>query len=472
MTAPPTRWHKTRVTIMGLGSFGGGAGLAHYLASQGATVTVTDLQPESALQDSLIALADLPIRFVLGEHRESDFSETDVVFVNPAVPLSSPYLEIARQHQIPLDSEINLFVRECRGQVIGITGSVGKSTTTSFLGCILQAHDPRTLVGGNIGGSLLPHLSSIEPDTPVVLELSSFQLDHLAWQRYSPPIAIVLNLTPNHLDRHGTMAAYQQAKETILAYQTPSDIAILNWDDPIVRSMADCGQGSKWFYSMEEQLDTGFSRQDEAVIYRTAGQSKVLFQRSDLTIQGTHNLGNAAAAAAAARQLGVPATTIAQGLSAFKGLPHRLEWVATKNGVHYYNDSKATTPLATMRAIEAFDHPPLLLAGGYDKNTPFDELAHLMQQRVKTAIIYGATAPKLLAALKATGGSGQNVASLEIISCADLEAALQHAVALSEPRDVILLSPACASYDQFPHYEARGDFFRDHVQALPDSPAL
>jgi UDP-N-acetylmuramoylalanine--D-glutamate ligase len=223
---------------MGLGSFGGGVGLARYLARQGAQVTVTDLQPAAKLSDSLNALASLPIRFVLGEHREQDFTDTDVVFVNPAVPLTSPYLDLARRHQVFLDSEINLFVRECRGRVIGITGSAGKSTTTSLLGSILQWHDARTLVGGNIGGSLLPHLDEIAPDTPIVLELSSFQLEHLAWQAYSPPVAMVLNLTPNHLDRHGTMDAYQQAKESILAYQTPADTAILNWDDAIVRQMA------------------------------------------------------------------------------------------------------------------------------------------------------------------------------------------------------------------------------------------
>jgi UDP-N-acetylmuramoylalanine--D-glutamate ligase len=189
---------------MGLGSFGGGVGLARYLAEQGAQVTVTDLQPAAALQASLEALRDVPIRFVLGQHRQADFVETDVVFVNPAVPLTSPYLAAARAHDVPWDSEINLFVRQCRGRIAGITGSVGKSTTTSLLGSILQDHDARTLVGGNIGGSLLPQLPHIAPDTPVVLELSSFQLEHLAWQAYSPPLAVVLNLTPNHLDRHGT----------------------------------------------------------------------------------------------------------------------------------------------------------------------------------------------------------------------------------------------------------------------------
>lgn len=276
MTSHTGTWQHKRVTIMGLGSFGGGVGLARYLANQGASVTVTDLQSDERLKDSLQALASLPIRFVLGEHRERDFIDTDVVFVNPAVPLTSRYLDLARQHRVPLDSEINLFVRECRGRVIGITGSVGKSTTTSLLGSILQLHDARTLVGGNIGGSLLPHLDAITPDTPVVLELSSFQLEHLAWQSYSPPLAIVLNLTPNHLDRHGTMAAYQLAKEGILAYQTPTDTAILNADDPTVQIMAHRTPGRRLFYSMETALDEGVYRQDDTIVYATGGAAEHL----------------------------------------------------------------------------------------------------------------------------------------------------------------------------------------------------
>jgi UDP-N-acetylmuramoylalanine--D-glutamate ligase len=457
---------------MGLGLFGGGVGLARYLALQGADVTVTDLQPEDKLRDSLKALASLPIRFILGEHREQDFTETDVVFVNPAVPLTSRYLDLARRHQVPLDSEINLFVRECRGRIIGITGSVGKSTTTSLLGSILQLHDARTLVGGNIGGTLLPHLEEITPDTPVVLELSSFQLEHLAWQSYSPPIAMVLNLTPNHLDRHGTMQAYQQAKEGILAYQTATDIAILNWDDAIVRQMASRTSGRQLFYSTEVTFDEGVYCQDDQVIYASERQQTVLCHVTDVALRGRHNLGNAAAAAAAAAMLGAPPTTIVQGLQRFHGLSHRLEQVAIRRGVSYYNDSKATTPASTLRALEAFEQPIVLLAGGYDKGTPFDELADAAYRKTKATIVYGSTAPKLLQAFECA--SQQDISKpaqakcAQVMLCADLEAALTQAIALTVPGDVVLLSPACASYDQFPNYEARGEFFRSWVQGLPE----
>ncbi len=466
---PPTTWHGRRVTIMGLGSFGGGVALTRYLATQGASVTVTDLQSADALQASLAALRDLPVRYVLGEHRPPDFLDTDVVFVNPAVPLTSPYLALARTRGVPLDSEMNLFVRQCRGRIIGITGSVGKSTTTSLLGSILQGHDPRTLVGGNIGRSLLPSLSDITPDTLVVLELSSFQLEHLAWQHYSPPLAIVLNLAPNHLDRHGTMEAYQRAKEHILAYQTPADTAILNWDDAIVRHMARRGQGQRLYFSMQDTLPEGFYRQGTTLVMAKAGHTTPLCQQSDLSVRGAHNFSNAAAAAAAAAILGVPPATIAQGLSTFRGLPHRLERVATKSGVEYYNDSKATTPLSTMRALQAFEMPVILLAGGYDKGTPFEELGQVIQRRAKVALVYGKTAAQLAQAIAQAARDAPAGPQPQVVQLLNLAAAVQQAAALAEPGDVVLLSPACASYDQFAHYEARGEHFRQLVEALPDT---
>ena len=461
MSLAPIRWKDHRVTVMGLGSFGGGTGLARYLAEQGAAVTVTDLKDATALQDALAALRGLPIRFVLGEHRENDFTDTDRVFVNPAVPLTSPYLELARSHGVPLDSEMNLFVRQCPGRIVGITGSVGKTTTTSLLGSILQHHDPRTLVGGNIGGSLLSRLSDIRPDTPVVLEISSFQLEHLDWQGYSPPLAVVLNLTPNHLDRHGTMAAYQAAKEVILAYQTTEDVAVLNWDDPAVRGMAARGHGRRLYYSVLESLESGVYRDGPGLIFASGSERRVLCQVSDLRLRGLHNLGNAAAAAAAAAALDVPPAAISSGLQAFSGLPHRLEWIADKDGVAFFNDSKATTPYSTQCALQAFEQPVLLLAGGYDKGTPFDDLARAMQASVRIALLYGDTAPKLADALRRVSSPP------EFIQLPGLDGALHRAADLARPGEVVLLSPACASYDQFPHYVARGDHFRALVEGLP-----
>jgi len=462
---PPT-WHNTRVTVMGLGSFGGGIGLARYLVAQGARVTVTDLQKAEALTASLEALRGLPIRFVLGGHEEADFCDTDVVFVNPAVPLTSRYLQLARAHHVPLDSEMNVFVRQCPGRIVGLTGSVGKTTTTSLLGSILQLHDARTLVGGNIGGSLLDRLDAITPDTLVVLELSSFQLEHLDWLHYSPPLSVLLNLAPNHLDRHGTMEAYQQAKEVILAYQTPEDTAVLNWDDPIVRCMAARGQGQRLYYSVQESLDEGVSPHGTTLVLRRPGTRTVLCQQSDLRLRGAHNFGNAAAAAAAASTLGVDPDTIAQGLRRFRALPHRLELIDTKAGVEYYNDSKATTPVSTIRALQAFEQPLILLAGGYDKGTPFDELGAVIHARARAALVYGKTATQLAQAVQQAADAAPDQATPLLLQLPDLATAVQQAATLARPGDVVVLSPACASYDQYPHYEARGEHFRTLVHAL------
>jgi UDP-N-acetylmuramoylalanine--D-glutamate ligase len=467
MQSLPTTWRGRRATIMGLGSFGGGVGLTRYLVSQGAEVTVTDLQHAEALAASVQALHRLPVRFVLGEHREADFIDTDVVFVNPAVPLTSPYVQLARAHQVPLDSEMNLFVRQCPGYIIGITGSVGKTTTTSLLGSMLQLHDARTLVGGNIGGSLLPRLADITPDTFVVLELSSFQLEHLDWLQYSPPLALVLNLAPNHLDRHTTMAAYQQAKEVILAYQTPADMAVLNWDDATVRRMAAQGHGRRLYYSVEEVLDEGVSQHDTALVLAADGRRTVLCEQSDLHLRGAHNFGNAAAAAAAAATLGVPPATIRRGVQRFRGLAHRLELVATKGGVEYYNDSKATTPVSTIRALQAFTQPMLLLAGGYDKGTPFDELGQVIHARARAALVYGKTAPKLATAIAQAAHAAPEQPAPLVLQLPNLDTALRQAAALAQPGEVVVLSPACASYDQYPHYEARGEHFRTLVHELP-----
>lgn len=462
----PTTWQQQRVTVMGLGTFGGGVGLTRYLVQQGAHVTVTDLQPAEALADSLAALRGLPLRLVLGRHDMRDFTETDTVFVNPAVPCTSPYVQAAQAHHVPLDSEINLFVRQCRGTIIGLTGSVGKTTTTSLLGSILHLHDARTLVGGNIGGSLLDRLPDITPETYVVLELSSFQLEHLDWLHYSPPLAIVLNLTPNHLDRHGTMAAYQTAKEVILAHQTPADMAVLNWDDPTVRLMAACGQGQRLYYSVEEPLDNGVSRQGTALVLAQGGVRTVLCDQADLQLRGAHNFGNAAAAAAAATTLGVAPSTIAQGLRRFQALPHRLELVATKHGVAYYNDSKATTPVSTMRALHAFTQPLILLAGGYDKGTPFDELGQVIHTKARVALVYGKTAPQLALAIEQAAAAQPDHPAPLVRQLPDLAVALHQAADLAQPGEVVLLSPACASYDQYQHYEARGEHFRTLVQTL------
>ena len=459
-------WNGTRVTIMGLGSFGGGVGLAAYLARQGAAVCVTDLRTEDDLQASVRMLDGLPIDFVLGQHREQDFVDTDVVFVNPAVPLTSPYLALARGHHVRLDSEINLFVRSCRGRIIGITGSVGKSTTTAMLGSILRLYDTHTLVGGNFGGSLLSSLPLITPTTPVVLELSSFQLEQLAWQSYSPPLALILNLTPNHLDRHGSMAVYKEAKAHILRYQKPGDLALLNWDAIAIRDMGIERHATRVFYSIRETLAEGSFVKGQVACLSRGGRQQRLFRMDDVKLPGDHNLSNALAAATLAALFGVPPDIIAQGIRRFDGLPHRMERVARRCGVDFYNDSKATTPISTIRALQALRQPVVLLAGGYDKGTPFEELGKIIVETAKAALLYGKTAAKLADAISTAAGYSNRHLRPCVYRHDNLDAAFRQAMAIAEPGDAVLLSPACASYDQFPHFEARGEYFRQLVKQL------
>ncbi|MCZ6873266.1 MAG: UDP-N-acetylmuramoyl-L-alanine--D-glutamate ligase [bacterium] len=464
MQAAEETWNGKRVTIMGLGLFGGGAGLAAFLAQQGATVLVTDLRRAEELHPAIQTLQGLPVTFVLGRHRERDFTDTEVVFVNPAVPLSSPYLALARAREIRLDSEINLFVRYCKGQVIGITGSVGKSTTTAWLGSILRLYDSHTLVGGNFGGSLLPLLHTITSSTPIVLELSSFQLEQLAWQAYSPPLALILNLTANHLDRHLSMDAYKAAKEHIVAYQKPHDTSVFNWDEAAIRDLGADSAGKRLFYSIRDQLQDGTYVEDQRVLLSQAGRQHVLFHTADVKLAGTHNLSNATAAATTAALFGVPSDLIAEGIRQFHGLPHRMEVVGTYQGVTFYNDSKATTPVSTIGALQAFKQPVILLAGGYDKGIPFDDLGEAIQGCAKVALLYGKTATKLAQAIAAASPAPRRSAVAQ--QFADLDAAFQQAVTSAQPGDAVLLSPACASYDQFPHFEARGEHFRQLVMAL------
>ena len=295
------------VTIMGLGFFGGATGLAKYLVAQGAQVTLTDLKPAEELRDSIAALAGYPVRLVLGRHELADFTDVDVVFASPAVPEASPYLAAARTRGIPLDTEMNLFMRLCRGTVVGVTGSNGKTTTTSLIGAILKAADPRTRVGGNIGRSLLPEVAEIEPGDPVVLELSSFQLEDLAEVGRSPHIALLLNLSPNHLDRHGSMEAYLAAKRQIFAYQGPQDIAILNADDPHLRPLAAELRGRPRFFSLEHPVVTGTYLDGERILRARSGEVSEVCRREDIALLGRHNVANVLAAVAAADAWGVPA---------------------------------------------------------------------------------------------------------------------------------------------------------------------
>lgn len=452
-------WAGRRVTVMGLGLFGGGVGAAAYLARLGAKVTVTDLKPASALGPSIQALAGLPITFHLGRHLRSDFTRADVVVASPAVPEDSPYLELARRAGAQLTSEMNLFLAACPSRVVGVTGSNGKSTTTALLGQMLSRHVP-THVGGNIGKSLLDELAVLTPRDTVVLELSSFQLDDLAALRRSPHVAVVTNISPNHLDRHRTMAAYVRAKKNILRFQGPDDVAVLNADDAEVRSWRRDVRGRAVMYSVRRRLRGGVFADAGCIVFRLEGREERLDlgRPGSLKLRGRHNLQNVLAAATAARVLGVPVAKIAAALRAFKPLPHRLQPVGTRRGVLYVNDSKATTPEAARVAIEAFDEPVILIAGGYDKHLDPEPMVRAIRRRAKAVVLIGQTAGMLEARIGRRGPPVERASTLP--------EAVARAAARARRGDVVLLAPGHASWDMFENYEQRGEVFRRAVEAF------
>ena len=448
-----------RITVMGLGLLGGGVGVTRFLARQGADVTVTDLKDAETLAESVAKLDGLPVAFRLGGHVDADFTNADLVVVNPAVPDGSPFLAKARAAGVALETEINLFVKLCPATLIGVTGSNGKSTTVSLLHHLLAAGDRRAWLGGNIGRSLLEDLAAIGPDDLVVLELSSFQLGRLRATRRSPAISVVLNLSPNHLDRHGTVEAYAHAKQAILANQRPTDFALLNADCPAVSAWETVGRGSALYFSTSRAIGQAAYVDRGHAVWRHNGRDRALFRISDLTLVGRRNLSNALAASLAAALCGVEPAAIAARVGTFTSLEHRLEPVRELAGVRYYNDSKATTPEAAMAALDAFEQPVVLIAGGYDKHLPFDALGGRIAARARHVVLLGETAEQIQQAIAAHGATPTQIVP-------DLEAAVRAARAAAHHGDVVLLSPACASYDMFDNFEQRGARFKRLVEEM------
>lgn len=440
---------------MGLGLFGGGVGAVRFLVREGAMVTVTDLRPEKDLRASVRALNGLPVAFVLGGHEETDFRNTDLIVANPAVPRSSPYLKIAESAGVPITSEICLFVERCPAPIIGITGSSGKTTTTSLIGEMLKQKDKRTRIGGNIGGSLLDELDTLHADVPIVLELSSFQLDRLGDLPWSPQIAVITNFAPNHIDVHGSLQAYRKAKRQIVMHQTKSDWTIVNGEDAEVSRWA--GAGQRIVFAIEGEGDV-FVRGGK-IQHAIGGETRTICSADTISLRGRHNLGNALAATGAAIISGVSEKKIADVLQTFQGVPHRLEQVAEVNGILYVNDSIATSPDRTRTALMAFDRPIVLIAGGYDKGIAFDDMEVAIEERVAHLIVMGETGD----AIAATAKGKTNIHRVE-----NLEEAMDCATGLAQFGDVVLLSPASASYDQFRNFEERGQRFRECVEKLRD----
>lgn len=458
-----------RVLVMGLGRFGGGVGVTQWLARQGALVTVTDMAPGKDLQESLAQIEGLGVTLHLGEHRQDDFRHTDLVVASPAVPFESPFLKIAAGSGVPITSEICLFAERCPAKVVGITGSVGKSTTSAMTHHILRNAASKGLgwwkrawLGGNIGKSLLDSLDVIGADDIVVLELSSFQLEYLGQMRWSPHIALLTNLAPNHLDRHGTFAAYVAAKMNILRFQDLGldQVIICEEDAPLREHMVQMFGDLHlvWRYRVSKEGLPEVLREfaDEPSPHDVAAT----WEGFAPPLPGRHNVLNGAGAYAVALALGMPKKGFAGLLDGFEGLPHRLEFVREVAGVRYYNDSKATTPEAARKAFESFQGNVIGIVGGYDKKIDLAPFARLLVQHTRAVVCIGQIKDALVNEIRAKSSQpGQPV----IVTADDFAGAVTAARDLANPGDVVVLSPGCASYDMFTNYEQRGELFRQFV---------
>ena len=457
-----------RVTVMGLGSFGGGAAAVRFFAERGAIVRVSDQRSAEQLEGTLAQLGDLKgIDWQLGEHQWSHFSDADFVVLNPAVPPRHSIVQQLEAASIPLTSEMNLFWKLNRGRVIAVTGSNGKSTTTALIHSIIQANGQRCWLGGNIGRSLLPHVGEIAADDWVILELSSFQLRLLDQLKARPDIAVVTNFAPNHLDWHGTLDDYRLSKQAILRWQTADDRCVLNGNDADVASWPRSSLSSLVFGNVPDDsfLRHSPSEQNERHVwldasdvahFGTTGNDRPAEEmpiRDWCNLRGHHNLLNALLASTAARLAGASLEAVRIGLEQFEVLPHRLQFVAEINQRQFYNDSISTTPESTIAALDSFEEPVVILAGGYDKQVDLASLAIKIAERAKAASLLGQTAPALKNAITTIN------ARMPVSSCPDFDRAFSWAVKQSSPGDVILLSPGCASYDWFENFVDRGKQF-------------
>ncbi len=478
--------HARWALILGAGRQG--ASLAHFYARQGARVVLNDRRGARDLAPAWAALASEPVTWVTGGHPRFLLQGPEVVAVSGGVPLDLPLLVAARQLGLPLVSDAGLFFAVAPCPTVGITGSAGKTTTTTLVGRMVaaaarEAHGiaysqdekqddlaalpklfRKAWVGGNIGNPLLHQVFDMQPADVAVMEVSSFQLDIA---HASPRVAVVLNITPNHLDRHGTMDAYIAAKARILAFQRADDVAVLGWEDAHAWALRDQARGRVVGFGLTPPPSgvTGVYLKEDTFVWRAAdGHEEPLLSAERVALRGRHNRLNVAAALAVARVLGLGPGHMRAGVEGFTGVPHRLELVRVHRGVAWYNDSIATSPARVLAALASFEHEPIvLLAGGRDKHLPWDAFARAVRQRVQHLILFGEAAPLIREAVDAADGPLPQTLSV----VPDLHAAVQKAAALAEPGAVVLLSPGCASFDQFRNFAERGEKFRQWVHALP-----
>ncbi len=477
-TAAQLNLRDRRVTVLGLGREG--TALVRFLVAQGAHVLATDQKPAAALARFMQELEGLPVQLELGGHPASVL-DCDLLFVSPGVPLDAPILLQARQRRVLMSSETRLFCRLCPAPLVGITGSSGKTTTATLVARMAEASGRRTHLGGNIGSALLGRLADIAAGDLVVMELSSFQLDFFGPELHaepggqwvsplfpadgcSPAVAAVLNITPNHLDRHPTFASYAAAKRKILLYQRPSDAAVLNEDDPLTPALAHDVRGRLATFSLSKTMPEGACLRGDELVLRRAGTDQPLCRVDQLRLRGQHNVANVLAACAVAAEVGLPRECMVEVARTFQGVEHRLEAVRELRGAWYYNDSIATSPERAIAAMLSFEEPIVLLAGGRDKHLPWERWADVVGQRVREVITFGEASELISDAVRRLGTQAPPVKRVSTVAEAVHQAARDAGAG-----DVVLFSPGGTSFDAYQDYAERGRAFKELVAALGES---
>ena len=458
----PEDFRGRRVTIIGLGKGRATAGIARFLVTHGARVTISDPLPRERLAEGITRLGDTPAELVFGPSSDdAALADPDFVFINQGVRPRSATVQRALQRKIPVLTEMGLFFRLCPASIVGVTGTKGKSTTYTLITRLLEHGKARVVAGGNIGTSIIDLLPTITAGDIVVLELSSFQLDTLG---RSPHVAVITNVLEDHLDWHGTRDAYVAAKRHILAWQGPRDVAVLNLDDPTTVSLHTGVPSEIRGYSVALRPKRGAYRESDGTLAFVDGATRVPFlNERELRLPGRHNVANALAAAVVGELYGIPTDVIATVLRTFGGLPHRLETVAEIAGVLYVNDSQGTTPYATIPALVAHGRPAVVILGGVSKSADFTELAQAVVRDARGAVLIGQSADEIGVALERAGAKGK---PLPVERATTLPEAVRRATALAKPGDVVLLSPSGQSFDMFSSYEERGEVFRQAVHEL------
>src|SRR5579859_4513419 len=449
-----------KVLVVGLGKSGLAAAL--FLRARGAHVTVSDMRSAAALAKEIPALLDKGIMVESGGHGLLTFRRQDLIVVSPGVPLDTPELVQVKAFGLPVIGELELAAQYLKGHILAITGSNGKTTTTALTGEILAAAGIETQVGGNIGVPVVDLIDKGSDESWSVLEVSSFQLE--STELFHPQIAVILNITPDHLDRHGTFENYVLAKERIFKAQTAADFLVLNADNVPTAAAAARSAASVYWFSREKAVPQGAWVEGGQLVFRITEDAAIepILPLDVIPLKGSHNVENVLAAVCAARLAGAPAMDIRKAIENFRAVEHRLEYVATDNGVEYYNDSKATNVDAAAKAIAAFPGGIHLILGGKDKNSNYADLSDLLRKRVKAVYTIGSAAAKIESQIRGM---------VPIVPSETLERAVEAARKAAHPGDVALLSPACSSFDQFENYEHRGRVFKELVLDRPGTDA-